>query len=75
MTIEDMRYHVENHPKYRDSPRWRDRVRRMPDEQVFAIYEKFKLEDYRKIEREMKETKKSNDQFHQMDIFEYMEGK
>ena len=73
MSIEQMRVYISEHPKYK-SPGWRDRCNRMPDAQVIAIYNNFRKLDYRKIERDMKRTQKNNEKFHQMDIFEYMEG-
>ena len=74
MTIERMRDYISKHPAYKNSPRWKARVMRMPEPQVFAIYKKFKDADYKKIERDIKARDKENAQYHQMDMFEYMEG-
>jgi hypothetical protein len=46
---------------------------RMPEPQVYAIYRQFQKADYKKIERDMKRNNKENEQYHQMNIFEYME--
>lgn len=74
MTLEQMRSYISHHPKYKDSPRWRDRCMRMPAPQVCAIYMQFKKADYNKIEREMKKQNKENAKYHQINMFEYMEG-
>ena len=73
MNINQMRMYIAKHPKYKNSPRWIDRVMRMPEPQVYAIYRQFQKADYKKIEREMKRNNKENEQYHQMNIFEYME--
>lgn len=73
MNMMQMRIYISEHPRYRKSPAWKDRCMRMPEAQVVAIYNKFRKEDYRKIEREMKRTEKTNQKFHQIDIFEYLE--
>jgi len=73
MNMMQMRNYISEHPRYRKSPAWKDRCMRMPESQVVAIYNKFRKEDYRKIEREMKRTEKTNQKFHQIDIFEYLE--
>lgn len=74
MTIDQMRTYICQHPKYRNSPKWKARVMRMPEPQVFAIYNQFKKADYKKIEKELKAQEKDNQNYHQIDIFEYMEG-
>lgn len=73
MEIMQMRNYISQHPKYRNSPKWKARVSRMPENQVVALYNKFRQLDYKKIEREMKTQEKDNAQYHQMDMFEYME--
>lgn len=75
MTIDQERVYIMGHPKYKDSEKWKDRVMRMPDNQVHAIYKQFQKVDYKKIEKEMKAQKKDNENYHQVDIFEYMEDK
>lgn len=74
MTVEQMRIYISHHPKYKDSPRWRVRCMNMSDLQVCAVYHKFRKLDYRKIEREMKKQNKDNSEYHQINMFEYMEG-
>lgn len=73
MTIDQERNYISQHPKYKDSPRWRARVMRMPDPQIHAIYKQFQKVDYKKLEREMKKQEKENEQYHQMNMFEYMD--
>lgn len=72
--MNQMRTYISQHPKYRNSPKWKDRVMRMPENQVVALYNKFRELDYKKIERQMKQQEKENQNYHQVDIFEYMEG-
>ena len=61
MSIEQMRVYIAEHPKYKNSPNWRYRcqTRKM---------------DYKKIEKELKAQDKDNQNYHQINIFEYMEG-
>lgn len=74
MTIEQERNYISKHPKYKNSPKWIDRVMRMPDPQVHAIYKQFQKVDYKKLERELKAQEKENANYHQINMFEYMEG-
>ncbi len=41
MTIDQMRLYISQHAKYK-SPEWTEKVTNMPDNQVIAIYKKFK---------------------------------
>ncbi len=41
MNVQQMRYAIANCNKYRNSPTWRARVNRMPDDQIIAIYYRF----------------------------------
>lgn len=41
MNVEQMRLYISQHAKYK-SPEWIERVTNMPDNQVIAIYHKFK---------------------------------
>lgn len=41
MNIEQMRLYISQHAKYK-SPEWTEKVTNMPDNQVIAIYNKFK---------------------------------
>lgn len=75
MQMNEMRNYISQHPLYKNSPAWRDRCQRMKESQVVAIYNKFKLQDWKKLEKVIKKNEKSNEQYHQMDMFEYMEGK
>ncbi len=75
MTIDQERTYIMQHPKYRHSVNWRARVMKMPDSQVHAIYKQFQKLNYKKIEKEVKQQNKDNEQYHQIDMFEYMEGK
>ena len=74
MSIEQMRVYIAEHPKYKNSPNWRYRCQTMSSRQVVAIYNNFKKMDYKKIEKELKEQNKDNKNYHQINIFEYMEG-
>ncbi len=74
MTIDQMRNYISQHPKYKNSPKWKARVMNMPTPQVVAIYKQFQKADYKKIAREIKAQEKENQNYHQMDMFEYMEG-
>lgn len=74
MTIEQMRDYISKHPAYKNSPTWIARCKKMPDPQVFAIYKQFQKVDYKKLERELKKQDKENEQYHQVNMFEYMEG-
>lgn len=74
MTIDQERNYISQHPKYRNSPKWKARVMRMPDPQVHAIYKQFQKVDYKKLEKQLKQQEKDNQNYHQMDMFEYMEG-
>lgn len=74
MDMNQMRTYISQHPKYRNSPKWKARVMRMPENQVVALYNKFRELDYKKIERQMKQQEKENQNYHQVDMFEYMEG-
>ena len=71
--LDQMRTYIAQHPYYKNSPRWIARVMRMPPPQVCAVYKKFKQADYKKLERELKERDKANQNYHQINMFEYME--
>lgn len=75
MTIDQEKTYILQHPKYKNSMTWRDRVMRMPDPQVHAIFKQFQKVDYKKIERELKAQEKENKKYHQINMFEYMEAK
>ena len=74
MTIDQERTYIMQHPKYKNSVKWKDRVMRMPEPQVHAIYKQFQKADYKKIARELKAQEKENANYHQIDMFEYMEN-
>lgn len=74
MTIDQMRSYICNHPKYKDSSKWKARVMRMPDPQVYAIFKQFQKVDYKKLERELKQQEKENAKYHQINMFEYEES-
>lgn len=40
MSIDEMREALINHPKYRYGRNWKQKVMKMPDNQVFAIYKR-----------------------------------
>lgn len=71
--MNQMRTYISQHPKYRNSPKWKARVMRMPENQVVALYNKFRELDYKKIEKQMRQQEKENQNYHQVDMFEYME--
>ena len=73
MSIEQMRVYIAEHPKYKNSPNRRYRCQTMPSNQVVAIYNNFRKMDYKKIEKELKAQDKDNQNYHQINIFEYME--
>ena len=70
MTINQERTYIMNHPYYKGSVKWTDRVLRMPDPQVHAIFMKFQQVDYKKLEKELKDRDKENRNYHQINIFE-----
>lgn len=72
--MNQMRTYISQHPKYRNSLKWKARVMRMPENQVVALYNKFRELDYKKIEKQMRQQEKENQNYHQVDMFEYMEG-
>lgn len=57
-------------PRY-DSPTWRYKVSRMPDSQVFAVYNKFKEKGY--FDKHNNRVKKEID-YRQMTIFDYIDA-
>ena len=63
MTVNDMRNYICQHPKYRHNEHWKNRVMHMPENQVFAIYNRFKKLDFKKEAKE---------EYHQMNLFEYL---
>lgn len=73
MTVNEMRTFIIQHPKYKNSMYWKEKVLRMPDNQVIAIYNKFRQKSYEQIEKDL--TVADNNQYHQMDIFEYVAEK
>lgn len=73
MTIDQERTYIMQHPKYKDYDGWKNKVMSMSDRQVHAIYKKFQNVDYKKVEKEIKAQKKDNANYHQVDMFEYME--
>ena len=74
MTIEQERNYIAKHPKYKNSPKWIARVMHMPEPQVHAIYKQFQKADYHQIEKDLRAQEKDNRKYHQMNMFEYMEG-
>ena len=77
MTIPEMRYYISQHPRYKGTEAWNKRCATMPDRQVIAIYNKFKNLDYKALEAEESEGAfvLPKEQYHQIDMFEYMMGK
>ena len=74
MEIRHMREYIARHPKYKNSPNWRARVMNMPTNQVVAIYNSFQKLNYRKIEKQLKRQEKDNKNYHQINMFEYLES-
>lgn len=74
MTIDQERSYILQHPLYKNSMTWHAKVMRMPDSQVHAIYKKFQKVGYKELEREIKKQNKENEKYHQINMFEYMEG-
>ena len=52
---------------------WKRRVREMPDNQVIAIYKKFEAEG--RFDGTYRPKEKPKEEFHQMDIFEFIGGR
>ncbi len=73
MTTQQMRVYISQHPLYKGSMKWKAKCMTMPERQVIAIYNKFKQQDFKKIEKEVLEREKQKEQYHQIDMFEYME--
>lgn len=65
MTINEMRNYISD--EYPESVGWHRKVSKMPTNQVIAIYHKF-VKHHANEERK----KRQEQQFHQMDMFEYM---
>lgn len=61
MTVESMRKHIS---ECYDSWRWRDKVSKMPDNQVMAIY--FSMKEKGKLKKDKKPR------YRQMTIFDYI---
>ena len=69
MNIDAMRMAIMHAPKY-DSKGWHDKVTRMSDNQVIAVYRQFQRRDlFKKPKAEKK--KKEEPQYHQITLFEY----
>lgn len=77
MTIADMRNDLANCEPYAQAPSWVDRVSKMRESQVIAIWKKFNSDGHFERSKEAKRRlqKKSKDKvvYHQMSMFEYME--
>lgn len=59
-----------------DSAGWKERVRRMPDYQVVAIYKNFQRRDaFKKAETRRRRNERENKKYHQITIGEYLEQK
>ena len=71
MTINDMRAYISS--KY-PGMKWKYKVSKMPTYQVIAIYRSFKEREIDKKyeEKKLKLLNKEPDNYHQIDIFEYM---
>ena len=52
MTINQMRTYISQHPKYKNSQSWVDKCLRMSDNQVLAIYDKFRKLDYNELDKQ-----------------------
>lgn len=75
-TVLDMRNQLANCEPYSESPSWVDKVKRMPDNQVIAIWHKFsKFGNFQRSENIKRFNKKKNkaQEPHQITMFEYME--
>lgn len=71
MTINDMRAYISS--KY-PGMKWKYKVSKMPTYQVIAVYRSFKEREIDKKyeEKKLKLLNKEPDNYHQIDIFEYM---
>lgn len=74
MSVDRMRANVISVYPY---PKWRNKVNNMAPNQVIAIYNKMLAEGKfePKIVRMRKKHEKEANKYHQMTIFEYLEGK
>lgn len=75
MTIDQERDYILKHPYYKNSVTWKDRVMRMGDTQVHAIFKNFQKVDYAKLERNLRKREANNKKYHQIDMFEYLREK
>lgn len=69
MTVEAMRAKLEG---VYVAPRWIERVRQMPANQVIAIYHKFLAQGKFDVTLRKGKTKKSEPKYRQMTIFDYI---
>lgn len=67
MSIDEMREALINHPKYRDGRNWKQKVMKMPDNQVFAIYKRMEgagdFDDYITFEDWYDSSRRECDEF------------
>ena len=63
MSIAQMRTYISEYPKYKDSKIWKDRVKKMPAKQVFAVYNRLRNA----------KPKVTHSDTHQITMFEYEE--
>ena len=71
MTVDQMRNYICQHPKYKNSMYWKQKVMTMPENQVVAIYHKFKQINYGEEQKKV-DARKEGSEYHQIDMFEYL---
>ena len=69
MSIEHMRTYISEYPKYKNSEKWRTRVKHMAPNQVYAIYMKLK-----NTKPEPEPEPEHHSDIHQITMFEYMDS-
>ena len=67
--VDYMRLKLMHTPRY-DNPTWHNKVKRMSDNQVIAVYHKFKRDGY--LDEKIPKTKTREPKTRQYSIFDYM---
>lgn len=67
MTTEHMRTYISEYPKYKNSEKWKARVKHMGPKQVYAVYMKLK-------NTKPEPESEHHSDIHQITMFEYMDS-
>lgn len=73
ITITEMRSQLTNCEPYSEAPSWVDKVGRMPDSQVIAVWNNFNRRGYFARSKNIAKNKRKDPAPHQITMFEYME--